>query len=278
MINMAYPLSGATRGIRLDMLMRIAHVTDVHADCLAPGELEAFAAGLIGYDAVIVTGDIAQADSLADSLETLRMGGVPLYYVLGNHDFWGSSMEAVRESLASDEGYLHGLEAPVWLGPHSVLLGVDGWYDCYAGRGLQGRVIMNDWYRIAEFQGARMGGEGPLVTSRSLGCDAARMAAARLEALPEGVSRVVFATHVPPFRESARYSGRPSGDDYAPFFVAERMGDVLLQYAAEHPDTTITVLCGHSHEAYEYKPLPNLSVCTGRGDYGSVFISGEYEV
>ncbi len=37
-----------------------------------------------------------------------------------------------------------------------------------------------------------------------------------------------MATYIPPFREAAWYEGRPSADDYLPFFSCKAVGDVLL--------------------------------------------------
>ncbi len=77
-----------------------------------------------------------------------------------------------------------------------------------------------------------------------------------------------MATHIPPFREAAWYKGRPSADDFLPFFSCKAVGDVLLDTAKSHPACQILVLCGHTHGGGEIQVLENLRVMTGQAEYG----------
>ncbi len=79
--------------------------------------------------------------------------------------------------------------------------------------------------------------------------------------------QVVVLTHVPPFLEAATYRGKPSGADYAPFFVCRATGEVLREEAQAHPEREFLVLCGHTHEAAETLVRPNLRVLTGGAEY-----------
>ena len=79
---------------------------------------------------------------------------------------------------------------------------------------------------------------------------------------------MIVATHVPPFREAAWYQGRPSADDYLPFFSCKAVGDVLLDVAQSHPKCDMLVLCGHTHGSGELQVLENLRVVTGAAEYG----------
>ncbi len=69
--------------------------------------------------------------------------------------------------------------------------------------------------------------------------------------------------HIPPFREAAWYRGRPSNDDFLPFFSCEAVGDVLLETARSHPKCNFLVLCGHTHGGGEIEVAENLRVLTG---------------
>jgi Icc protein len=80
---------------------------------------------------------------------------------------------------------------------------------------------------------------------------------------------VVVATHVPPFREACWYEGQISHDDWIPYFTCAAVGDVLHQAMLDHPDHTMTVLCGHTHGAGVADVLPNLRVLTGGAEYGA---------
>lgn len=84
--------------------------------------------------------------------------------------------------------------------------------------------------------------------------------------LPQALSEfqhVIFATHVPPFREACWHRGKISDDDWLPHFTCKAVGDVLLEIMKENPDRKLIVLCGHTHGAGEAQQLPNLKVLTG---------------
>ncbi len=91
--------------------MRAAWATDVHLEFLdAPG-FERFveAVRAIGPEALLLTGDIAQATTLGEWLRKVRAAvGVPVLFVLGNHDFYRGSIAEVKAWAAtfhqSDEG------------------------------------------------------------------------------------------------------------------------------------------------------------------------------
>ena len=77
----------------------------------------------------LVTGDIGESDSVGRFVDELGRIA-PIYYVLGNHDYYRSSIDEVRATLPG--GWLPGL-APVQLTDRTVLLGIDGWGDARCG-------------------------------------------------------------------------------------------------------------------------------------------------
>jgi hypothetical protein len=77
----------------------------------------------------------------------------------------------------------------------------------------------------------------------------------------------IVLTHIPPFEEVCLYGGKRSNKDYLPFYSCKATGDVLLAFAKEYPTINIIVLCGHTHSAAEYQPLPNLLVKCGKSEY-----------
>ncbi len=89
---------------------------------------------------------------------------------------------------------------------------------------------------------------------------------------------VIVATHVPPFREAAWYLGRPSTDDYLPFFSCKAVGDVLLDAARSHPKCEILVLCGHTHSGGAVQVAENLRVVTGAAEYEKPQIQQVFQV
>lgn len=254
--------------------MKLAWVTDIHLDFLGEAEIAAFCASVAraGPDGVLVGGDIALASSFESALRRMEQGiGKPIWFVLGNHDFYGSSVAAVRERAAtlSNEGritWLGAVEA-VELTPQTGLVGHDGWGDARLGDHAGSLVVLNDFFRIADLVVADKDELARVL--RRLGDESAAHLRRVLPAALERFAQVVVLTHVPPFREACWHEGRISGDEWLPYFVCKATGDVLLEEASRQPDRRVTVLCGHTHSAGEYRPLPNLRVVTGAAQYGS---------
>src|SRR5436190_623439 len=82
-------------------------MTDIHLNFLKPLALRAF------YDrvkaeqpeALLITGDIAESDSVARVLDEMqRHTGAAVYFVLGNHDYYRSSIRTVREEVGRIKG------------------------------------------------------------------------------------------------------------------------------------------------------------------------------
>ncbi len=69
---------------------------------------------------------------------------------------------------------------------------------------------------------------------QALGVEAAAYLKGVLPRATEQYPKVIVATHIPPFREAAWYDGRPSGDDYLPFFPARPWA---TRYWARHNGT-----------------------------------------
>ena len=52
-------------------------------------------------DKVLITGDIATGTTILTELQWLSQTiNAPLYFVLGNHDYYGSSIETVRKQVS----------------------------------------------------------------------------------------------------------------------------------------------------------------------------------
>lgn len=261
-------------------IRRLAWATDVHLNFLEAGGLEAFCAALarVEPDAVLFTGDIAEAPTL-EPLLTLVAAELkrPIYFVLGNHDFYHGSIAEVREvatELSRRSRWLSWLPAAgvVPLGHEVALIGVDGWADGRLGDHARSPVMLNDYVLIADLAGLGRGAR--LERLHELGdSEAARLAELLTEALPRH-RRVIVATHVPPFKEACWHEGEISNDDWLPHFSSRATGEVLRRAAAAYPDRTLRVFCGHTHGAGTAEILPNLRVVTGGAEYGEPRVAG----
>jgi len=89
----------------------------------------------------------------------------------------------------------------------------------------------------------------------------------------EKYKSVLFVTHVPSFPKATWHEGSSSSADWLPWMCNVTMGDMLIEVAYEYPNTSLLVLCGHTHSPGEVQMAPNLRVLTGKSEYGSPQIS-----
>lgn len=285
--------------------MRLAWLTDVHLDWLEGEQVEGFFAevGATGADGVLLTGDIAQAPDVLGHVEHLaRRTGRPVWFVLGNHDYYDGSIEDVRARAVDltrrDVGaaYLPAADV-VSLTPHTALVGHDTWCDGHAGSGPASRVVMNDAFLIGEFAAILPHAEGVRDRGIDVWWDAfvatqpqrfdlmwrlAREGAAHLahavRAALEKHRHVVVLTHFPPFADACWYRGGMSDPEWLPHLASTVAGVVLAAAMRARPDREMTVLSGHTHTAYELRVLPNLLVRTGAARYGRPVVQDVIEI
>jgi 3',5'-cyclic AMP phosphodiesterase CpdA len=265
-------------------MKRLAWATDIHLNFLSPEGLERFCRSIVQAEpeALLLTGDIGEAASVERYLRALaRRLERPIYFVLGNHDFYGGSIAEVRKRMAALTGEIEGLcwltqAGVVELTPETGLLGHDSWADGRLGMGLRSPVILNDHLLVSEL--AWLDPAERFARLAALGDEAAAHFRELLPAALERYPRLLLLTHVPPYRESCLYESRVSGDDYLPHFTCKAVGDVLREAMAARPDRHLTVLCGHTHGAADVEILPNLRVITGGAHYGSPALQPEVRV
>lgn len=229
--------------------MRLAWATDLHLNFARKPSYLAFVESLLAEqpDALLITGDIAEAPDFDLYLGRLaEKFQRPIYFVLGNHDFYRSSVSEVRGRAAALASRLHWLPAQgvVALTPETALIGHDGFADARCGNYLNSDVMLNDFHYIAELKGL-----GRLDRRQRLQELAEESAAYFREWLPQalaGYAHVVVATHVPPYREATWHEGQISDDDWLPFFSSRVAGEAISEVAAQFPHRRVTVLCGHT--------------------------------
>jgi predicted phosphohydrolase len=264
--------------------VRIAWATDIHLNFPSLERRHAFydVFRAAGADVVVLTGDIAEAPSLDALLRELGDAlDCPVYFVLGNHDFYHGEVAAVRaaaHALSRTHPRLRYLTdaEPVLLGERTALIGHDGWADGRAGDFARSRVFLNDYLLIHDLRTPTHAER--LARMRHLAQEAAdSLARAAQRAL--GVRpHVLVATHVPPFREACWHEGALSDDQWAPHFTSVVVGEALRSVMTTHPDRTMEVLCGHTHSEGVTQVLPNLLVRTGAATYGDPALAGVLDI
>ena len=269
--------------------MRLAWLTDIHLNFVDAARVDdLFASVRDRADAVAVSGDIAESRDVCHYLRSIEeIVQKPIYFVLGNHDFYRGSIPQVRRMVAglvNGSEYLKYLTAMqvVELTPKTAIIGHDGWADARFGDYRRSNVILSDHQLIAEiarwFDGSRLDKDNLLRTMTALADEAAGHFATVLAEAANKYTNVIAITHVPPFREAAWYQGQTSSDDYLPHFACKVVGDMMRVAMRHYPNSKLLVLCGHTHGGGEIQPSDNIRVLTGEAEYGKPRINGILEI
>lgn len=260
-------------------MKRVVWMTDIHLNFVKPGNLVDFYRHVrdAAADVALVSGDIAEATSITGFLEELaREFDIPLYFVLGNHDFYDGGISEVRNAvieLCRDHlplCYLTQSE-PIALTESVGLVGHDGWADARLGDYERSMVIMNDYRLIRELAGRNKMDRWHAL--QDLGDAAAAQTRQMLANACARFPYIYLVTHVPPFREACWYDGQISDDEWMPHFTCKVMGEAILDVMRDHPQCHLTVLCGHTHGSGEAQIANNIRVLTGGAEYGFPAIS-----
>ncbi len=255
--------------------MRLLWLTDLHLDLVAEKMRMAFYNRLreADSDAVVITGDISNARQLP--LHLLELGKTfetrPVYFILGNHDFYdscfydvGRSVEAVCKEQVNLRQLGHGEIIP--LGDGKALVGHGGWADGRAGWGARSMIRSPDHDRIEDFRGISKA--AAFSKMEELG---KASGAYFREVLPYALrcyGHVWIATHVPPFTWAAFYNGKPCDRRYLPHYSNLSAGCTIMGISKQFPKSRLTVLCGHTHSAVQLRLSEQICIIAGEARKG----------
>jgi Icc protein len=254
--------------------LRLGWLTDIHLNFVDDRQRRQFYCRVAEQklDAVLLGGDIGEAGSVIHFLREMTAAlQMPVYFVLGNHDFYRGSIAGVRQAVSLKAGnspWLHWLSdsGVIALTGGAALVGHDSWADGRLGDFFRSNVMLNDYVLIHELRNLPM--QELYEKLNALGDEAAGAIERSVRIALEGVRNIFVLTHVPPFRESCWHEGRISSDDYLPHFACRAVGDRLAAIMRSHPEHRMTVLCGHTHSPGTARILDNLVVLTGGAAYG----------
>ncbi len=264
--------------------MRFAWITDPHLNHVPASLRERWLESIRVQrcEAILISGDVAESHDLTLRLRDVAESlAIPVYFVLGNHDFYGSSIGATVAKVihaCREHEQVHYLTdlSPIPIGDERgkpiYLLGEDGWGDAAEGDYERSYVRLNDFQQIEDF--AKSNHQDWKRQLGELGAESAERLRSKLDDLPDGAADVLIITHVPPFRDACWYEGHTTDDDWAPFFVCGQVGRVLRDFARQRRDCDFTVLCGHTHHGGVANIESNLTVYTGGATYGEPSIVG----
>jgi Icc protein len=269
--------------------MRLAWLTDIHLNFVDAPTIQRFLESVAAQaDAVAISGDIGESHDIYFYLRRIEeIVKKPIYFVLGNHDFFRGSISQVRRivtEVAEESKYLKYLTATgvEELTPRTAIIGHDGWADGRLGDIEKSDVILNDHLLITElavcWNGVELDRQKLKPILAALADEAAWHFERVLEAAASTYPNIIALTHVPPFREAAWHRGKPSDDNFLPYFASKAVGEVMKNVMQAHPQSNLVVLCGHTHGGGEIKVLENLRVMTGEAAHGKLRINGILEV
>lgn len=230
---------------------KIAWATDIHLNFLETDSLERFFKHIISsnVDALLLTGDIAEAKDFTYYLNLLEQRiQKPVYFVLGNHDFYGSSIEKVHKKcadLCESSHYLCWLTQTdvAHLTPELGLVGHDGWADGQHGDFLGSNIVMNDYVLIQDLVIPNTKRDFSKREYKHALLDkmiqiAGKVADHIKAVLPESLKKykhTILLTHIPPFINSAVYDGKTSTEDWLP-----HMSSHIVASRAPHATVSAT--------------------------------------
>jgi len=257
--------------------MKLAWLTDIHLNFLDKAERGLFYKEVLNSncDGVLISGDIAEAPSLIYILNEMANDIIkPIYFVVGNHDYYRGEVNEVRDALSKltqSHNQLFWLPASgiQILNATTILLGQDGWADGRLGDYQNSRVVLNDSRLIGDLFQAKILGKFQLLDKMQelADLDARQLENDLMQAISLNLQKIIVITHVPPFREACTYEGKLSDDNWVPFFSSKVMGDMLTQVAETNSGIEFLVLCGHTHGKAVYQPLENLTIKAGCAEY-----------
>ena len=264
------------------MSKRLCWCTDTHLNFLTDEEVIKFALSVREQllmptpdedpAGVLITGDISEAPHLVHHLSILeKIIQMPIYFVLGNHDYYRSSFDAVKstmEELTAKSKFLKWLPCcdVISLTPETALVGHDGWYDMLNGSWQQSNFYMIDWKIIHDYVPLTTAGARAAFSAKRTQLAADHIETSMRKAL-ETHKHVVVLTHVPPYKIAAQYQGRPTDKFYLPFFSNKLVGEAIDRVMVDNPDKSATVLAGHTHDPYRGAVSHNTNVMIGAAQY-----------
>ena len=252
--------------------MKALWLTDIHLNFLSKEGVASFLQSLESEnaDCILIGGDIGEADNfdiyLKEFSDTLS---IPIYFVLGNHDYYRGSIadvdkRAARLSEEDENLYLLDHQSVVKLTDNTALIGVGGWGDARYGDFNGSTVRLNDFRLIDELSGFLKAEQLPIL--QSLGDSAAEIIKESLSQAVKDYKKIVLLTHVPPFKDACWHEGQISAPDWLPFFSCKAVGDVIKDIMV-NSDSELLILCGHTHGGGEAQILDNVKVVTGPSEY-----------
>lgn len=228
--------------------------TDTHFNKASPLTFIKFIIHLIKEKpkGIFLTGDISNGILTYFYLKILAIFiNCPTYFVLGNHDYFFSSIEKTHQrirSVCQDYPNLIWLteQEPIKINNEVALIGTEGWYDVNLGNPKYLKFTF-DWVLTENFRKlpnmlAR------IKAFRSLANKSCKIIEHKLKsALEQNYKTIYILTHYPPWKEAGRDPDSFFGKYHLAYDINMRLGQTIEKIMKEYPHKNVVVLCGHTH-------------------------------
>lgn len=255
------------------MKQRFAWFSDVHLGLTAlPSFKRMFIARLndANVDGLFLTGDISTGILIESNLIYLaRKFEKPIYFVLGNHDYFGRHTNSVHSDvkrICSEHPNMHWMtdSGVLELNEYVAVVGTEGWFDAVGDtRALRWTF---DWFMTLDFLQLD-GMPERIVRWREMASASATLVAKNLRQALKTHGEVYVLTHFPPWLDATVLTGSFTERLRASYNTNTVMGRAIEEVMREHPDQKVTVLSGHTHAPCHLQVRDNVECHVARANY-----------
>lgn len=234
-------------------MLKIIWYSDTHLNRLLPWNRFLFVKRVKSQkaDGLFLTGDISHGLSINSDLQYLAEKlDIPIYFVLGNHDYYLRSMDKVHDqllNLTSKYSNLHWLtnSQVLSLNKKTAVIGAEGWYDASLGDPEYLKYTL-DWLLIKDFRKLSNFKER-LAKFKELALNSADLISKKLEESFENHKITYILTHYPAWEQATRDVGTYMEKFWLPYNVNLTMGRAIEKVVKKHKKKRVIVLSGHLH-------------------------------
>jgi predicted phosphodiesterase len=250
-------------------------LTDTHFNFLSKEKLISYFIEIQSRhpDGIFLTGDISTGSQLIQHLQW--MSGIihcPIYFVLGNHDFYRSDFLTVNQSIISlmktNKNLLYlNICDPITLSKNVGIIGDNGWYDARWREPHTSLVFCFDYFFIKDFRSLIFNKDRLSLVRQKADESALHIEFKLRDALKE-YSTVYLLTHIPPWPESQNNWGGLESKFWMPYNSSKVTADMLLAIMDENPNKKLIILSGHVHAKKTYTKYisHNIECVIGQAD------------
>lgn len=200
---------------------------------------------------IFLTGDISHGISIKWDLKYLAKHlDIPIYFVLGNHDYHYRRIESVHNDVRELCDKYPNLKwltecSPISLNHKTAIIGAEGWYDARIGDPKYLKYTLDSWV-MPDFR-KLPNADARLQKFRQLADESSLLIKNKLEEALQNHKKVYVLTHYPPWQEATRDIGTFMERFWLPYNVNISMGKMIESVMDNYKKKRVTVLAGHTH-------------------------------